>query len=200
MATAVTDPETVHELFTHVRSVIGVILGLSIGRLLGGVAQLIEHPRTRKIWWVHLGWVLWAIIFVISFWWWEFHLIQIRHWTLGKYFFLFAYTGLYFILCSILFPTSFEGHEGYKSYLISRRYWFFSFMALIAISDLGDGLLKGVDYVASLGPRYIIHLSMMLTLSLAGALSRRPAIHAAVLILALIELLNWSFAAYDQLF
>ena len=193
-------PGSVHDLFTHVRSVIGVILGLSIGRLLQGVAGIIEHPRAQKLWWVHLGWMLWALNFVISFWWWEFHLGQIRDWTLGKYFFLFGYAGLYFLLCSILFPSSLEGYSGYQDYLISRRRWFFGFIAMIAIFDLGDGLLKGSDYIASLGPRYAVHISVVLMLAAIGAMARRPAVHAIVLILALVELLSWSFSAYDRLF
>ena len=200
MAGPQVDPGNVHELFTHIRSVIGVILGLSIGRLLQGVAGIIEHPRAQKLWWVHLGWMLWALIFVISFWWWEFHLGQIRDWTLGKYFFLFGYAGLYFLLCSILFPSSLEGYSGYQDYLISRRRWFFGFIAMIAIFDLGDGLLKGSDYIASLGPRYAVHISVVLMLAAIGAMARRPAVHAIVLILALVELLSWSFSAYDRLF
>ncbi len=193
------DPANVHDLFTHIRSVIGVILGLSIGRLLQGVATIVEHPRTRKLWWVHLGWVLWALIFVISFWWWEFHLSQIRDWTLGKYFFLFGYAGLYFLVCSILFPSSLEGYSGYQDYLISRRRWFFGFIAMIAIFDLGDGLLKGAAYIASLGPKYPLHIAAMLTIAAMGALARRPAVHAMILVVALVELLSWSFVAYDRL-
>lgn len=200
MALSDIDPNNVHELFTHVRAVIGVILGLSIGRLLQGVAGIIEHPKAQKLWWVHLGWALWAIIFVICFWWWEFHLSQIRDWTIGKYFFLFSYAGLYFLVCSILFPSSLEGYSGYQDYLISRRGWFFGFIAAIAIFDLGDGLLKGGSYVTSLGPRYAVHIGFLLALAIAGAFARRPAAHAVILALALVELLSWSFHAYDRLF
>lgn len=194
------DPNDIHDLFVHIRLLIGVILGLSIGRLLQGIANIIEHPRAKKLWWVHLGWVAWAIFFVISFWWWEFHLSQIGNWTIWKYFFLFGYSGLYFLVCAILFPSSLEGYDGYQDYLISRRRWFFGFIAAITVFDLGDGLLKGADYLTALGPRYAFHIAWLLVLAIAGALTRRPAAHAAILILALIELLGWSFHAYDRLF
>lgn len=194
------DAASVHELFTHIRAVIGVILGLSIGRLLQGLASIIEHPRAQKLWWVHLGWVLWAMIFVISFWWWEFHLSQIRDWTIGKYFFLFGYAGLYFLLCSILFPSSLSGYRGYQDYLISRRHWLFGFIGMIAVFDLGDGLLKGSAYVMALGPLYPFHIGILLALCIAGAMARKPSVHAIILLLALAELLGWSFLAYDRLF
>lgn len=202
MASPATDPATVHELFTHVRSVVGVIVGLAIGRLLQGVAGIMEYPRPHRIWWVHLGWVAWAIIFVISFWWWEFHLSQVTNWTLGKYFFLFGYAGLYFLVCAILFPTSLKGVSDYQEYLLSRRHWFFgliALIALIAIFDLGDGLIKGSNYLMLLGPWYFIHLALLLAFALAGALARRPSAHGVIVSLALIELLGWSFSTYDHL-
>lgn len=193
-------PDNVHELFTHVRSVIGVILGLSIGRLLLGIVTIIERPGERKLWWVHLGWAAWALIFVVSFWWWEFHLTQITDWTIWKYFFLFVYAGLYFMICAILFPSSLHGDSGYRDYLLARRHWFFGFIAALAIFDLGDALLKGGDYLAALGAPYAAHILFLLAIAAAGALSRRPAIHAVILVLAIIELLAWSFTAYDRLF
>ena len=50
------------ELFLHVRVLIGVILGLSVTRLLNGLARFAEHPRLPIAWWVHVGWVLWALL------------------------------------------------------------------------------------------------------------------------------------------
>ena len=191
---------TAHELFAHIRSVIGVILGLSVGRLLQGVANIIEHPRARKLWWVHLGWVAWALIFVTCFWWWEFHLFQVRDWTIWKYFFLFLYSGLYFLICTILFPASMEEYGGYQDYLIARRHAFFGFIAAIAILDVGDGLLKGIPYVQALGISYLVHTLLLLGLATAGMLARRPAAHAVILLCALAELLIWMLSAYDRLF
>lgn len=199
MQSPAADPATVHELFTHVRSVVGVIVGLAIGRLLQGVAGIMEYPRPHKVWWVHLGWVAWAVIFVISFWWWEFHLSKITNWTLGKYFFLFGYAGLYFLVCTVLFPTKLKEHIGYQEYLLSRRHWFFGLIALIAIFDLGDALIKGVDYLRLLGPWYFIHLAFILTVAAGGALARRPVAHGVIVSLALIELLGWSFTTYNHL-
>lgn len=199
MALPQANPQDVHELFVHVRSVVGVIIGLSIGRLLQGLAGIIEHPREQKLWWVHLGWVLWAMIFVISFWWWEFHLSKVTDWTIWKYFFLFSYAGLYFLLCTILFPASLKDYSGYQEYLISRRHWFFGFIAVIAIFDLGDGLMKGSGYVHALGIGYPIHIALLLALTAAGALARRPALHGIILVIALVELLGWTVLTYDHL-
>jgi hypothetical protein len=46
------------EIFLHVRVMIGVIVGLSIARLLTGIARFIQHPKQNQVYLVHLGWVL----------------------------------------------------------------------------------------------------------------------------------------------
>ena len=71
------------DLYLHVRVLIGIILGLSVTRLVSGIAALVAHPGRHQIWPVHLGWVAWALVNVVTFWWWEFRLSFIPHWTLA---------------------------------------------------------------------------------------------------------------------
>jgi hypothetical protein len=49
------------DLYLHVRVLIAIILGLSVTRLASGVAALIQHPGRYAVWYVHLGWVAWAL-------------------------------------------------------------------------------------------------------------------------------------------
>lgn len=48
------------DLYLHVRVLIALILGLSVTRLVSGIAALVQHPGRYRIWPVHLGWVAWA--------------------------------------------------------------------------------------------------------------------------------------------
>ena len=50
------------DLYLHVRVLIGIILGLSVTRLVSGIAALVQHPKRYRIWPVHLGWVAWALV------------------------------------------------------------------------------------------------------------------------------------------
>jgi len=47
-------------------------------RLLTGTAQFVQHPQRRRVYWVHLGWVLFMLVSLSHFWWWEFWLYAIR--------------------------------------------------------------------------------------------------------------------------
>jgi hypothetical protein len=50
------------DLYLHVRVLIALILGLSVTRLVSGIAALVQHPGRYSIWPVHLCWVAWALL------------------------------------------------------------------------------------------------------------------------------------------
>jgi hypothetical protein len=121
--------DTSAAIFTHVRIVMGMALGLGITRLLTGTAQFVQHPQRRRVYWVHLGWVLFMLVSLSHFWWWEFWLHAVAVWTYEFYFFLIAYTVLLYFLCALLFPDDVDEYGGYEEYFISRRKWFFGILA-----------------------------------------------------------------------
>jgi hypothetical protein len=57
-----------HDLLVHARTVISIILGLSMARLLNGVAGLIQHPKKEHLWWPHLCWVTYMLVSITAFW------------------------------------------------------------------------------------------------------------------------------------
>src|SRR5262249_15618138 len=73
------------DLYLHARVLIGIILGLSVTRLVGGVAGFIQYPGRHQVSLIHLVWVAWALLSVITFWWWEFNLSLIPRCRLRWY-------------------------------------------------------------------------------------------------------------------
>lgn len=193
------DPATVHDLFFHIRVVIGVILGLAIGRLLQGLATLIEHPARMKLWPVHLGWAIWAMLFVAGFWWWEFELSHVADWTIPKFLFLLLYSSLYFMICTILFPVGQAEHEDFKHYFMAKRRWFFSFIATIALLDIGDTLLKGTNHLNTLGVGYVIYVGGLLAIAASGAVCRTARGHGLILLAAILLQISWLTHSYYRL-
>ncbi|MEO6198329.1 MAG: hypothetical protein ABIO68_00120 [Sphingomicrobium sp.] len=187
------------EFFLHVRVLIGVILGLSIGKLLSGLAAVSEQARTNMLWWVHMGWVVWAILSVLGFWWWEFQLFGISDWTFGKYLFLFTYAASYYVLCAMLFPQYLEEKTGYKNYFLDHRKYFFGVVAISSILDIGDTLLKGTSHLASLGIGYFLRIAVILAICAIGARSRNARIHSALILLALASQIAFFFIYFNRL-
>jgi hypothetical protein len=73
------------EYFGHVRTIIGMVLGLSVARLVNGMTRFVQHPGTIKVYPVHLGWVVFLFITIVHFWWYEFHLSLVPVWTFPLY-------------------------------------------------------------------------------------------------------------------
>ncbi len=55
--------------FGHVRIVIGMVKGLSLTRLLSGLARFVQHPGRLRIYPAHIIWTVFILLFVTHFWW-----------------------------------------------------------------------------------------------------------------------------------
>jgi hypothetical protein len=172
------------EMYPHVRVVLGIILGLGIAALLTGIASIIENPR--RLGWsaIHMSWVAWALISIVTYWWWEFSLSGTFKWTFASYFFLVAYSSLYFLLARMLFPVDMRGHDTYEANLIERRVWFFTLVALITLLDVYDTSLKGASRWRMLGEAYPAHTVTMLAIAGVGIWRRERRVHLALALLA----------------
>lgn len=158
-----TDP-----LFLHIRVVMGIILGLSITTVLKGLAQIIEHPQRRGCSALHLGWVAWTLISLVTFWWWEFRLIEVHRWTFETYLFVIVYCATWFLLRALLFPDDLREYGSYGNYLMQRRRWIFSVIAALTLLDLVDTAIKGSSRWKLLGAAYPLHAVLMLAVAVLG--------------------------------
>ena len=187
-----------HDLLVHVRTVISIILGLSIARLLNGVAGLVQHPKKEHLWWLHLCWVAYMLISITAFWWWQFQLTQVRALTFETYIFLIAYTAMLFLLCSLLFPTDISEYAGFRDYFLSRRAWFFGLLATTYLMDTVDTWLKGPEHLASLGPEYPIRIASLVVLCLVACVVRNIRFQAVFAVGGLIYLVSYIARYYGS--
>lgn len=155
-------------VYLHIRVVLSIILGLSITTLLRGLASIIEHPKRRGWSWIHLCWVVWALVSVVTFWWWEFRLGEVRHWNVETYLFVIGYCASWFMLCTLLFPDDVREFGSLENYLLQRRGGFFGVLALITVLDLVDTAIKGHSRWQMLGQAYWVHTVLMLAIAALG--------------------------------
>ncbi|NCD70776.1 hypothetical protein [Mucilaginibacter agri] len=132
--------------FDHIKTILGIILGLSITHLLKGIIKFVQHPKLTKPYWVHLIWCVYVLLLIMHFWWWESHLRLITHWNFELYFFLFFYISVYYFVCSLLLPDHLEEYKSYFTYYYSRRKWIFGALGLTYMLDFIDTLVKGKAY------------------------------------------------------
>ena len=143
-----------HETFTHIRIIIGMVLGISVSRLLVGLSRFMQHPGNERVYPMHLGWVFFVLLFIIHFWWFEFSLLRIQTWTFAAYFFLIVYAGIFVLLAAMLFPDHMGNYANFRDYFQARRKWFYSVLLMLFIMDIIDTLIKGKDYYSYYGWDY----------------------------------------------
>jgi hypothetical protein len=187
------------EVYVYIRTVMSMIIGLSLARLLSGLAAFVQSPDKHRVYLIHLGWVLSMFLFIIHFWWWEYRLQSVAEINFGVYLFLICFCCLFYFLCVLLMPTSIEDYGGYEEYFISRRQWFFGLLAVTYGVDLMDTLLKGQAYFHSLGWEYPIRNAVYIVLCIAAAVTANRRFQAAFVIIGLLYQISWIFRLYDLL-
>jgi hypothetical protein len=182
------------QVYLHIRVVLAIVLGLAITKLLNGIALLIERRDSWSP--LHVSWVLWALISVVTFWWWEFRLSSLPVWTFASYLFVITYCSLYFVLSALIFPQDVEKYGGFEDYLIEHRYWFFGLIVVITLLDLVDTSLKGPERWEALGIAYQIKTGVMLVIAGMGMLLVNKRAHLALALAALIYLSGYYMIEY----
>lgn len=187
------------EYFGHVRTILAMVLGLSLARLVNGLTRFVQHPGTIKVYPVHLGWVIFLFITIVHFWWYEFHLSLVRVWTFPLYGFLIFYTMVFAALTALLFPDQMTDYKGFEDYFEQRKRWFFGLLAVATILDVGDTLMKGPDYLRSLGIEYAIRQAAFVVLSIAAMLITDRRTQLALVLAAIVYQVSWIVRLYDIL-
>ncbi len=171
--------------FTHVRLIIGMVLGLAISKLLLGLVKLIRRPAKTVGCLIHVGWVLYAFLAVIEFWWFEFSLRHLQVWSFSTYLFLILYAALHFLLCALLFPDDSEREVIYRDYFLGQRRWFFMVLIALMVADLMDTLIKGWGHYLGYGIEYSVHIVIAIVMSLIAIRTRKIWFHTVFVCLAL---------------
>ncbi|MHA6643872.1 hypothetical protein [Mesorhizobium sp. A623] len=188
-----------HDIFPHIRIVMGMVIGLGVTRLLSGLARIVQHPKQYLLYPVHLAWVASVLLMLVHFWWWEFSLFQVDNWTFGKYLFVIGYAVVLFLLCALLFPDSMQDYRGYEDYFYARRAWFFGLLAATYLLDVVDTLLKGEAHFARFGHEYLIRTPVFVALCIIAILVRDKRYHIAFVAFALAYQAWWILRLFDTI-
>ena len=192
-------PPDPHELYLHVRVLVGVVLGLGLTRILSGLARMVEHPGRNPVSATHLLWVAVILLSIVHFWWWEFTLISLGAWRFELFVFLLLYAFLWFVLACLLFPGDLAEHDTYEAYFLSRRRWFFGLFAATFAADLIDTAIKGAEHFHALGPEYPARIAAGIALCAIAAWTGNRRFHLSFAALYLAYDLSWILRLYDTL-
>lgn len=169
--------------FEYVMVLVSIVIALAIAHLLNALASSFHrfrgHGEPIRLEAVYLLWIGFVMIWLVSFWWWEFKFQAIQiDWSYGLYLFIIGYSILLFMLATILVPHRMQGVTDSYAYFMAGRKWFFGTLLLVQIVDVADTFLKGFDWgvrpaVLSI---YVVTIATVVT----GIVSERRSIQIGV--------------------
>lgn len=151
--------------FDYVMTLVSVVVGLGLTHALGALGAAVHRLRGNgpplRLDPVYLLWLAFVLVWLVSFWWWEYKLHEIAiRWTYGIYLFVLGYATLLFLLVVILVPRNMAGIDDTYLHYMSVRRWFFSVFVLANVFDVADSALKSWDW--ALRPDYLAVVGMFL--------------------------------------
>ncbi|WP_295042669.1 hypothetical protein [uncultured Paracoccus sp.] len=164
------------DAYGHLRMLVSLIIGLAITRTLSGLSRRLQEPQNTARAPTQIVWSLALLLGVIHFWWWEFSLRLITHWTFWTYIFILSYASLFFLMSTLLYPDHISDHAEREEYFIRRRIAFFALFALSFAFDIGDTMIKGKEHFASLGEWYLVRTGVGVTIALVAMRSKNTRI------------------------
>jgi hypothetical protein len=173
--------------FTHIKSVLSIVLGLSLAHLLQSTLNLVLHPAKKKAYWVHMLWVFYVFLMILHFWWWEYNLTGIKVWPFWEYLFVTLYIINFYAIAYTIFPAHISEYEdSYRQYFYSKKNWFFSFLGFSFLLDIVDTLIKGKQYFFHSGTMYDIRILIHILFCALAIGIKNPKFHAALVIFFII--------------
>lgn len=173
--------------FEYVMVLVSIVIALAIAHLLTALGECIRRYRSRdkriKLDSVFLLWLVFVLVWLISFWWWEFKFQElVTEWSYGLYLFVISYSIVLFLLAEILVPYRMQGVTDTYSYFMEGRKWFFGVVLLVQSFDIFDTFLKGQDW--GMRPAVIVIYTVTISIAITGLISERRSIQLGAAIIA----------------
>lgn len=182
--------------FEYIMVLVSIVIGLAITHLLtaiaAGVHRLRGHGEPLTIDLIYSLWVGYVLIWLVSFWWYEFAFQGIREsWTFGIYLFVISFAIVLFLLAAILVPHRLQGVKHTYSYFMEGRRWFFCALIVAVGFDVVDTLLKGADYASRDAAMW--QAGVFVLCALAGLATRRRGVQLTAAVIAFVLNLAYMF-------
>lgn len=188
--------------FEYVMVLVSIVVALAIAHLLtalaAGVHRFRGHGEPIKLDSVFLLWIIFVLIWLISFWWWEFKFQEFQiEWSYGLYLFVLGYSIILFMVSQILVPHRMQGVTDSYAYFMEGRKWFFGALFLVIAFDISDTFLKGAEW--GLRPAVLMNYSLNIAVVITGIISERRTIQLGTAIVALSAQLLYVFQELNVL-
>jgi hypothetical protein len=189
------------DAFNYLSVLISIILALGMTRVLAGVGEMLQARSQRRIYWVHIIWIINLFLYLVIAWWIFYRWRNQQPWTFFLFIFVLISPTILYLASIVLFPP--EGDVdvaiNYKTHYYANHRTFFILFALFTPVDIVDTLLKGVPHFLELGPRYYISNLLYFAGMMIAAITRNERYHQFYAIFFLAQTVVISFLIFQTL-
>ena len=187
--------------FEYLSVLISIILALGMTRVLAGVGEMLQARSRRRIYWVHIVWIVNLFLYLVVAWWIFYRWRNQQPWTFFLFIFVLISPTILYLASLLLFPR--EGDidlaVDYKTHYYANHRAFFILFALFTPVDIFDSLLKGVPHLLGLGPQYFVSSLLFIAGLTTAAITRNERYHQFYGIFFLVQTIFISFTIFHTL-
>jgi hypothetical protein len=187
--------------FEYLSVLISIVLALGMTRVLAGIGEMLQARSRRRIYWVHVIWVVNLFLYLVVAWWIFYRWRNEQPWTFFLFVFVLISPTLLYLASMLLFPREGEVDESvnYKTHFYANHRAFFIIFALFGPVDIIDTLLKGVPHFLAQGSLYPISSAFFIVGLTTAAITRNQRYHEFYCVFFLIQTVVLSFAIFHTL-
>jgi hypothetical protein len=187
--------------FEYLSVLISIILALGMTRVLAGVGDMLQARSHRRIYWVHVIWIINLFLYLVIAWWIFYRWRNQQPWTFFLFVFVLISPTLLYLASLLLFPRESDVDRAidYKTHFYANRGAFFILFALFAPVDIVDSLLKGIPHFLELGPQYIVINVLYFAGLITAAITRNERYHQFYAVFFLVQTIVNSFLLFQTL-
>lgn len=183
------------ETFEYLSVFVSVIIGLAVTHLVLGLVGLIQARGQTKIYWVHLAWVAFVMLWLVEFWWFFFAWQGLAEWSVGQFRLFLAYALVLSVLAGLLFPVRGTVSD-YKAFFFEHARWFFALLVLNNLLDVVEVYRKSEVGIRAV-PAYYLHSFVVITAVFGIAmLTKNERFHAGAAVFSLLWSLGYTAAVF----
>ena len=187
--------------FEYLSVLISIILALGMTRVLAGVGEMLQARSQRRIYWVHVIWIVNLFVYLVIAWWIFYRWRDQQPWNFYLFLFVLISPTVLYLTSLLLFPRESDVNADidYKAHYYANHRAFFILFALFVPVDIVDSLLKGLPHFLALGPIYFLSGILYFTGLIAAAITSSERYHKFYAVFFLIQTAIISFLIFQTL-
>jgi hypothetical protein len=189
------------DAFNYLSVLISIILALGMTGVLAGVGEMLQARSRRRIYWVHVIWIINLFLYLVIAWWIFYRWRNQQPWTFLLFVFVLISPTLLYLASLLLFPRESDVDRAidYKTHYYANHRAFFILFGLFTPVDVVDSLLKGVPHFLGLGPIYFISAFLQFAGLTTAAITRNARYHEFYAVFFLVQTIAISFLLFQTL-